>query len=335
MPKPVPTTPTAVSVTPRQIRIARWSLIGILVAVLLLVFAVPRRPAPPASPAQPDQAFIDRVGLVSPKFAREWAGALLIDPRAEIVIYVDAKSPEGDLASWTTQSASDWKVGASKNDTGLVLFVFTEARLARMEVGYGLEGTFPDARVRQLLEAHLAPAFAQGQYERGFDAIIKAIRDDMGGDAGAARAMEEWVKAPREKWTAQVASAFSRIPRMISATARNYLEEGYGARLVILVFVTIGLGIVALGLSAAINTIWRLATIPAKLRERNVRSRSLQGMVLLAGELKLQEIIVGIFLFGICLAMTVLILLSAEGFLTRRGSYGGGGAAIVWPALSR
>ena len=122
---------------------------------------------------------------------------------------------------------------------------------------------------------------------------------------------------------------------MISATARNYLEEGNGARLVILVFVTIGLGIVALGLSAAINTIWRLATIPAKLRERNVRSRSLQGMVLLAGELKLQEIIVGIFLFGICFAMTVLILLSAGGFLTRRGSYGGGGAAIVWPALSR
>ena len=60
-------------------------MLAIVVTVLLLIFAVPRRAAPPPSPAQPDQAFVDRIGLVSPKFAREWAGGLLNDPRAEIV----------------------------------------------------------------------------------------------------------------------------------------------------------------------------------------------------------------------------------------------------------
>jgi hypothetical protein len=90
------------------------------IVILLLIFAVPRAQPPPATLANPNEAFVDRAGIVSPAFAREWAGALLNDDRAEIVIYVDRKPPEGDLASWAIQTATDWKVGASKNDTGLV-----------------------------------------------------------------------------------------------------------------------------------------------------------------------------------------------------------------------
>jgi uncharacterized protein len=172
------------AVTRRQIRAARWTVLGLLAVPLLLIFAVPRTSGPPPSPAQPDQAFVDRVGLVSPRFAREWAGALLNDLRFELVVYVDARPPTGDVASWTMRAASDWKVGASKNDTGLVLFVFTEPRIARLEVGYGLEHALTDARAAQILGTHLVPAFAEGQYERGFTAVIRAIREEMGGDAG-------------------------------------------------------------------------------------------------------------------------------------------------------
>jgi len=336
MPRPTESATTPPDVTPRQIRIVRWSLIAIVAVVLLLVFAVPRRPPPPPSPAQPEQAFVDRAGLVSPAFVREWAGALANDPRAEIVVYIDTRPPAGDLSAWTIQSASDWKVGSAKNDTGLVLFVFKEPRLARMEIGYGLEGTFTDARVRQLLEAHLAPAFGQGQYERGFDALIKGMRDELGGDASFARAIEASVKVPNEPLMAQIASAFQRVPRMVSKTGSNYLEEGPGARVAILAFVTVGLGIVALGMFFAINTLWRLATIPGKLRERKGRSISgPEAAVRLAGDLKLFEIVMGIGGFALCFTMTVFILLNAEGFLTRKGNFGGGGGAIVWPSPPR
>ncbi len=324
---------TTTAVTPRQIRIVRWSLLGIVVVVLLLIFSVPHESALPPSPAQPDQAFVDRIGLVSPKFAREWAGGLLNDPRAEIVIYVDAKPPDGDLAEWTIQSASDWRIGKAKNDTGLVLFVFKEPRLARVVVGYGLEGTFTDARVRQLLETHLAPAFGNGDYERGFDAFIKSLRDELGGDASFARALEDAVKVPDEPMSAVVASAFRRAPRMVSATIRNYREESPAPRFVTLVFVTLGLSIVALGLGLAVNTVWRLVTIPAKLRARKATGiASPEAAAKLAEELKTFEIIMGIFGFAICFAMTVFILLLAEDFLTRRGNFSGAGAAIVWPA---
>jgi uncharacterized membrane protein YgcG len=329
--KPSSPEPVAGTVSPRTIRIVRWSLAAIVVVVLALVFAVPRKPPPPPSPAQPEQAFVDRVGLVSPAFAREWAGALLDDPRAEIVIYVDTRPPAGDLSVWTIQSATDWKVGSAKNDTGLVLFVFKEPRLARMEVGYGLESVFTDARVRRLLEDHLAPAFGQGQYERGFDALIKALRDDLGGDAGLARAAEAAVKVPNEPWSAQVASAFERVPRMVSATVRNYLEEGPGGRVGILIFVAVGLGIVATGLALAANTVWRVATIPGKLREGKARG----DVIALAADLKLFEIVMGIAGFAICFAMIVVVLLFAESLATRKGTFSGAGAAIVWPAPPR
>lgn len=323
-------------VTPRQIRIVRCSLIAIIAVVLLLVFAVPRQPPPPPSPAQPEQAFVDRVGLVSPAFARQWAGSLGNDPRAEIVVFIDARPPEGDFSAWTIQSASDWKVGSATNDTGLVLFVFKEPRLARMEVGYGLEATFTDARVRQLLETHLLPAFGQGQYERGFDALIKGMRDELGGDASYARALEASVKVPNEPLMAQIASAFQRVPRMVSKTTSNYLEDGPGARVAILVFVTVGFCIVALGLISAIDALWNLATIPGKLRERKGSTISgPEAAVRLAEDLKLFQIVIGIMGFAICFTMTVFILLNAEGFLTRKGNFGGGGAAIVWANLPR
>ncbi|HTP98399.1 MAG TPA: TPM domain-containing protein [Casimicrobiaceae bacterium] len=304
-------------------RIVRRTLLGLLAAALLLVFAIPRRPPPPPSPAQPEQAFVDKAGIVSPAFARAWAGALLDDPRAQIVVYIDKRPPEGELAAWAIQTASDWKIGAAKNDTGLALFVFTEPRMARMDVGYGLEAVFTDARVRQLLEAHLAPQFSAGRYERGFDAYLTALRDELGGNAARARAAEGAVKAPRESWVGQAASAFGRVPRLVTATSANYLEGGPVARIGILIFVAVGLGIAAIGLALAANTAWRVATLPGKLRARRQNAA--------AADLKLTEIVLGIGGFGICLAMVVFVLLAVEDFMTRRGSFSGAGAMIVWP----
>ena len=319
----------------RIARIVRWSAVPAVVVVLLLIFAVPRRPLPPPSPAQPEQAVVDRVGLVSPAWARQTAGALLNDPRAEIVVYIDARPLDGDLEPWTVQVASDWKIGSAREDTGLVLFVFPDVRIARVEVAYGLEGLLPDARIRQILEARLVPHFARGDYERGLDAFLKAVRDEMGGDAGLARAAEAAVKVPAPRWSEMVASAFERIPRMVSATARNYLEAGFGARIPMLVFIAVALGIVAIDVILAANTLWRLATLPRNWRTSKAREapfRNAANFAQFFGDIKLFEIVMGIAGFLLFFAMTIFILLQAEDFLTRNGRFGGGGAEIVWPA---
>src|SRR5688572_4200697 len=224
--------PTA-TITPRQAAIIRGSLLVFVAVLVLLVFAVPRTPPPPPSLAQPDQAFVDRVGIVSPDFARQWAGGLLNDDRAQIVVYVDRKPPEGDLSAWAIQTASDWKIGAAKDDTGLVVFVFTEPRLARIDVGYGLEDRLTDARVRQLLERHLVPAFSRGEYERGFDALIFALRKELGGDDADsihARAAEARKRAD-VPWFSQVGIAFARVPQVVVGTVEAFREGNFAARL--------------------------------------------------------------------------------------------------------
>jgi hypothetical protein len=42
--------------------------------------------------------------------------------------------------------------------------------------------------------------------------------------------------------------------------------------------------------------------------------------------------VIGIAMFLVCLSLLMIVLLSAESFLTRRGEFSGAGAAIVWPA---
>lgn len=319
-------------VTPELVRKVRIGLAVFGAAVLLLMFAVPRVSPPPASLSDPNQAFVDKVGIVSPAFAREWAGALLNDDRAEIAIYVDRKPPEGELSAWAIQTASDWKIGAAKNDTGVVLFVFTEPRLARIDVGYGLESRLTDARVRQLLEAHLAPAFAAGEYERGIDAIVFAIRKEIGGDDADsihARAAEAR-KRKDVPWSTEIVTAVSRVPRVTVAIGKRFLEEGPFERLVIIVFVSVGLVVLGFGVSAGVNTLWRLSTIPAALRAR--RSGEANGPKLGAIAFETAS---GLFICFVCVSLVTMVLLVSESFFTRQGRFSGAGAVIVWPEASR
>lgn len=322
--------PTA-TMTPRQATVIRGSLAAFVAVIALLVFAIPRTPPPPPSLAHPNQAFVDRVGIVSPDFARQWAGGLLNDDRAQIVIYVDRKPPAGDLTAWAIQTASDWKIGAERDDTGLVVFVFTEPRLARIDVGYGLEDRLTDARVRQLLERHLSPAFARGEYEPGFDALIFALRKELGGDDADsihARAAEARRRAD-VPWFSQTATALRRTPRVVEGTIDTFREEGPEQRIAILIAASVALAIVAFGLGMAVIAIRRVVRLPATIRSRKEAGTGV------AWAATLFEIVMGVAGFLICLTLVMIVLLAADSLFTRKGSFSGAGAEIVWPMPSR
>ena len=90
---------------------------------------------------------------------------------------------------------------------------------------------------------------------------------------------------------------------MVSATTRNFLEGDPEERLVILVFVAVGLGIAALGVAVAANTLWRFAQVPAAVRAHRTREAGASiGKVT-------YEIVMGVLLFGICFAMITIVLL--------------------------
>src|SRR5947208_12755487 len=60
----------------------------------------------------------------------------------QIIVYIDRKVPNGTtLEEMSSQAVREWGVGQKDKKNGAILFLFTEDRKMRIEVGYGLEGS--------------------------------------------------------------------------------------------------------------------------------------------------------------------------------------------------
>lgn len=151
--------------------------IKLLIAAAALVVAAPFARALEVPPP-PTQWYTDRAGLLSPTEA-DLLNRKLADfeqeTGAQFIIYV-LPSLEGDpVEDFTIRAVEKWKVGQSKYDNGLVLFVFVEDRKVRVEVGYGLEGTITDAFSSRVIRDHITPAFRRGEHSEGLNAAAGAI----------------------------------------------------------------------------------------------------------------------------------------------------------------
>lgn len=79
--------------------------------------------------------------------------------------------PEGeDLETYTNTLARAWKIGQAKNNNGVLLVVYKNARKIRIEVGYGLEPVITDGRAKLLITEIIAPKLKQGDYAGGLTA---------------------------------------------------------------------------------------------------------------------------------------------------------------------
>jgi len=93
----------------------------------------------------------------------------------QLVIAIYPRAPEGSVEEFTIRTADRSRLGHKGVDNGAILFLFTDPRAARLEVGYGLEGALTDVQAHRILEENLAPAFARGDYFNGLDATLAAI----------------------------------------------------------------------------------------------------------------------------------------------------------------
>lgn len=121
-------------------------------------------------PPPPDQWVTDRANVIDGATEAELNETLrAFEQRsgAQFIVYT-LPSLEGDpIEDWTIRAVGRWKVGQAKYDNGLVLFLFPEDRLARIEVGYGLEGTITDALSSRILRDVGQQYFANGDYGGG------------------------------------------------------------------------------------------------------------------------------------------------------------------------
>jgi uncharacterized membrane protein YgcG len=338
-PPPAPARPDPSLPSPRS-RVRAAAAAGLLLFLLALVFLVPQRPSPPPSPEQPDTVVVDKAGLLTPGFARDTGAWLHALQAFEAVLYIDPLPPDTALPAWTTQTVMQWGVGKAHQDRGLALFVFHEARLARIEVGYGLEGRLPDVWLRQMLQTKLVPRFAQGQFEAGIESAIQALQQRVEADGAAAAA------APRASaWSRTWADAWDHGGRLLPALARHFHQSGPFERLGMLAFALPLLLFGVASAAAAVATVHMLLALPRRLRALRggdppaaaAHAEALPELLRgadprWAAVMLLVPVVLGAFLTAMCAAIAVFVFSMAPDHLTRQGRYGGGGVTVTWPA---
>jgi uncharacterized protein len=129
-------------------------------------------------PPTPTRYFTDLAGIAAADRAAEAEARLaaLEQQTGHQVIAVIFPSLGGEaLEDFTVRCAEAWRVGRKGLDDGVILFAFVDDRRMRLEVGYGLEGTIPDAVASRLLRDVVRPQFASGDYSGGVVALAEAL----------------------------------------------------------------------------------------------------------------------------------------------------------------
>ena len=83
------------------------------------------------------------------------------------------------IEEWGLTLGRSWGIGQKGKDNGALLIVAPSDRELRIEVGYGLEGTLPDATANAIIRNVIVPRFKNGNMAGGIsdgaDAIIAVL----------------------------------------------------------------------------------------------------------------------------------------------------------------
>jgi len=95
------------------------------------------------------------------------------------------------IEDWGLTLGRSWGIGQKGKDNGVLLIVAPNDRELRIEVGYGLEGTLPDATANAIIRNVIVPRFKGGSMAGGISDGVDAIIAVLGGSS------EDFTPPPR------------------------------------------------------------------------------------------------------------------------------------------
>jgi uncharacterized membrane protein YgcG len=165
------------------------------IGVMIVAFVHPLKPIAASTLPKPLKrltSYVDDLARAMPPADAARIDAALASFEKEtsnqIAVVVFPEAPADDIEGFTIRAAETWKVGRRGRDNGAILFLFLKQRIARLEVGYGLEGALPDAVARQILDQQLASSIAQGSVAEGIDHTVAAMMQRVRSEYTAGRA---------------------------------------------------------------------------------------------------------------------------------------------------
>lgn len=102
---------------------------------------------------------------------------------AQIAV-VTIKTLDGEpIENFSTELEEKWKVGPKGSDRGVLLILAINDRKRRIEVGYGLEGILPDAKVGDI-GRQMVPYLQQSNYDQAVILAVTQMAQIISADAG-------------------------------------------------------------------------------------------------------------------------------------------------------
>jgi uncharacterized protein len=171
--------PLAATAAVRGLRwvVALAILIGLGTAANGAEIAIPRSPAHWAT---------DTTGFLKPQTVAALDARLRAYQHStgrQVLVYVAATTGDTPMEDWTVRAFRRWKVGRKGLDDGLILFVFSTDHKVRIEVGYGLEQTVPDAVAARIIRNTITPKLRAGRPDEAVSGGVDAILGAIGGGA--------------------------------------------------------------------------------------------------------------------------------------------------------
>jgi uncharacterized protein len=166
-------------------RCGSWRAGAVLLACLMLLPAFAWAQTFPALSGR----VVDAANLLRPEQRAALEAKLKAhEDRTTDQVVVATVPTLGDLTveDYANRLLRQWKLGQANKNNGVLFLVAPRERKARIEVGYGLEGSLTDALSKIIITTAVAPRFQQNDFAGGLDAGIDAILSILTGDA------EEW-----------------------------------------------------------------------------------------------------------------------------------------------
>ncbi|MBO0392940.1 TPM domain-containing protein [Stenotrophomonas maltophilia] len=143
-----------------------WQRVGLALLLCLLPLPVLAAAAIPAL----DDPVVDTANALSASTRatlREQALQLQARKGAQLQVLVVPSVGDDGIEAYAQRVFDQWQLGRAGVDDGVLLLVAVQDRRVRIQTGYGLEGTIPDAYAARIIDKAIVPRLREGDLDQG------------------------------------------------------------------------------------------------------------------------------------------------------------------------
>lgn len=129
----------------------------------------------PATPPTPTQWVTDSVGMLSNDVRvklNEELKAYQRRTKHHVLVWIGRTTGAEAVESYCLRAFNTWGIGREQENDGVVLFVFTDDDMRRIQVGYGLEAALTDRECVSIIRQRIRPLIRAGKHD---DAILTGV----------------------------------------------------------------------------------------------------------------------------------------------------------------